>query len=279
MRLPDGRHASRARRRVRDKLPREGPLNDNWIKDRVKGLYKETSTDEERVAEPDEDPMTDPPGASRNDWQQRTEAHPAGDVQRTLHVLALAQRTAEEHVAGAQRQADKIHADARATADQILRDARAQADAVRREADKALSDARAGAAQTAKDAQAHADNARRDGDKIVSEARARAAKIAGDAQGHADRLAGQARERYEEMVGNLAARREALQQQIEALQEFDRDYRARLLTFVHGQLRALWVDEPHVGVEIEQPAGVASAQLLPAHQPDSGATQHRAQGM
>ncbi len=96
--------------------------------------------------------------------------------------------------------------------------------------------------------------------------------IAKDAQASADGLTRQAQQRYEEMVGNLAAKREALQQQIEALQEFDREYRARLLTFMQAQLRALWVDEPHVDAEIEQPAALATAQLLPAQQPDSGAT-------
>jgi hypothetical protein len=74
------------------------------------------------------------------------------------------------------------------------------------------------------------------------------------------------------MVGNLAARREVLQQQIEALQEFDRDYRARLLTFMQAQLRALWVDEPHVDGEVEQPGAPASTRLLPAQQPDPGTT-------
>jgi hypothetical protein len=74
------------------------------------------------------------------------------------------------------------------------------------------------------------------------------------------------------MVGNLAAKREALQQQIEALQEFDREYRTRLLTFMKAQLRALWVDEPQVDGEIEQPGGPATPGSQPAQQPDSGTT-------
>jgi cell division septum initiation protein DivIVA len=187
-------------------------------------------------------------------------------------MLALAQRTAEEHVATAHSQADKIHSDARATAEQIVRDAEAQADAVQRKADKALSDANAGAAQIATDAKAHADNARRDGDKIVSEARVRAKEIAEDAQASADSLKRQAQLRYEEMVGNLAAKREALQQQIKALQQFDRDYRARLLTFMQAQLRALWVDERHVDAEVEQSGDVPSTPLPPPQQPDSEET-------
>jgi cell division septum initiation protein DivIVA len=232
--------------------------------DRVKGLHRETFRDEERA--------TDPPGAARAEPPEQADAQPGRDVQQALQMLTLAQRTADEHVAGAHRQADQIHADARATAEQVIQDAQAQADSVRREADNALSDAKARAAQTAKDTEARADNARRDGDKIISDARAQAAVIAKDAQASADGLTRQAQQRYEEMVGNLAAKREALQQQIEALQEFDREYRARLLTFMQAQLRALWVDEPHGAAEIEQPAALATTRLLPAQQPDSGGT-------
>jgi hypothetical protein len=216
------------------------------MKGRSKGLHRGPFQDEERAA--------DPSGAARAEPEQ-TDAQSVPDVQRqALQMLTLAQRTAEEHVASARHQADKIQADARTTAEQIAREAQAQADAVRHEADKALSDARARAALTAKDAQAHADNARRDGDKIVSDARARAAEIAKEAQTSADGLRRQAEQRYEEMVGSLAAKREALQQQIEALQEFEREYRGRLLTFMQAQLRALWVDEPRVvDADIEQP--------------------------
>jgi cell division septum initiation protein DivIVA len=235
------------------------------MKGRVKGLHRETFPDEERAMEPPGDARAEPP--------EQTDAHPVRDVQRqALQMLTLAQRTGEEHVAGALRQADKIQADARATAEHLVRDAQAQADAVRREAGKALSDARAGAAQIATDAQAHADHARRDGDKIVSDAQAQAAQITKDAQASADELKRQAQQRYEEMVGNLAAKREALQQQIEALQEFDRDYRARLVTFLQAQLRALWVDQPHVEAEIEQPGAAATTRLLPPQQPNAGAT-------
>ena len=214
----------------------------------------------------------DPPGAVRAEPPQQANARPGPDVQQAMQMLTLAQRTAEEHVAGAHRQADQIHAEARATAEKIVRDAQAQADAIRREADKALSDAGARAAQTAKDAQAHAEGARRGGDKIVADARAQAAEIAKDAKAQADGLKRQAQNRYEEMVGNLVAKREGLQQQIEALQEFDRGYRARLLTFMQAQLRALWAEEPKVDGEIEQPGALATTRLPSPQQSEPGPT-------
>jgi cell division septum initiation protein DivIVA len=180
-----------------------------------------------------------------------------------LQVLTLAQRTADEHVASAHRQADKICADARAAAQQIVQEAEAHAHELRREAEKTLSDGRATAEQIARDAQTHADNTRRKADETLSGARARAEEIAKDAQQNADELKDQAQLRYQDVVGSLAAKREALQKQIEALEQFDREYRARLTTFMQGQLRALWVDQPHVD-EIEQPGPVATSGPLPA---------------
>jgi cell division septum initiation protein DivIVA len=207
--------------------------------------------------------MTETHGAVRppepREQPKQADAGAGRDIQlQALQMLTLAQRTGEEHVAGALRQAEGIQADARAAAEHAVREAQGQADTVRREADKALSDARARAAQVAKDAQEHADKTRRDADKVVADARARAAGIAKDAQAGADGLKRQAQQRYEEMVGNLATKREALQQQIEALQEFDRDYRARLVTFMQAQLRALWVEEPQVDEAAEQPDAPAA---------------------
>jgi cell division septum initiation protein DivIVA len=188
--------------------------------------------------------------------------------QQALQMLALAQRTAEEHITTAQQRADKVQQEARTSAERIVRDAQAQAEEIRREAEKALNDAEARAAQIGEEAQAQAENSRRESQRIVSDARARAAEIVREAQAGADNLKRQAELRYEEMVGNLAAKREALQQQIKALQEFDRDYRARLVAFMQGQLRALWVDDRSVDAEPEQPSPEASTPPKPLERPD-----------
>jgi cell division septum initiation protein DivIVA len=166
-----------------------------------------------------------------------------------LQVLTLAQRTAEEHLVGARREADRICAEAGARAEQIIRDAQAHTQALQQEAEKVLAEAHGAAGQIAREVQAHADNAQRNAERILAEARARADEMAKDAQANADELKHQARQRYEDVVGSLATKREALQQQIEALEHFDRDYRARLTAFMQNQLRALWVDEPRLHPE------------------------------
>jgi len=209
-------------------------LSDNRMKDRVKVLLNGTTdgqTSEHQVVQP-------------------PQAHP----NQALQVLTLAQRTAEEHVARAHHQADKIRTDALAAAEQIARDAQVHAHNVRREADKILADARAAAEQIARDSHARTEEARRTAEKIVGEARAQADTIAEDAQANADHLNLQARQRYDDVVGSLGTKREALQQQIEALEHFDREYRGRLTAFMQGQLRALWVDRPNVQGELPDQA-------------------------
>jgi len=163
-----------------------------------------------------------------------------------LEVLTLAQRTAEEHISAAARQAGKIRAGAVAAADQIDRNAQVYAADVRREAEKSLTDARAAAEQAAHAARAATDEARRQAEVIVAAARSAADAIAADAHRHADQLKQQARQRYEDSVGSLSGKREALQRQLEMLERFDREYRDRLTSFMQGQLRALWVNGPQV---------------------------------
>jgi cell division septum initiation protein DivIVA len=210
-------------------------MTDNRMKDRVKVMFAGTSTD----SETSEHAMVMP--------------NAGGLPNQALHVLTLAQRTAEEHVAAAHQQADKIRTDALAAAEQIARDAQVHAHDVRREADKVLYDARAAAEQTAREAQAHAEEARRTADKILADARARAEAIAAEARANADHLRLQAQQRYDDVVGSLGTKREGLQQQIEALERFDHEYRARLTAFMQGQLRALWLDQPQVAGELPEP--------------------------
>jgi cell division septum initiation protein DivIVA len=206
-------------------------MNDQQTKERLKAVLDGTSPD----SKTSEHPLLMP--AQMN-------------PDRALQVLTLAQRTAEEHIASANRQADKIRRDAQAAADQIARDAQVHVHNVRNEADKVLADARATSEKAASDARARDEEALRAAEQIVQEARSQAEKITTAAQGEAAQLKRQAELRFEDEVGSLHAKRTALQQQIEALEEFDRDYRARLTTFMQAQLRALWVDQPGVGDEL-----------------------------
>jgi cell division septum initiation protein DivIVA len=219
-------------------------MTDNRMKDRVKvmlGTPAETETSEHAMV-----------------------AQNPRFPDQALQVLTMAQRTAEEHVATAHHQADKIRTDAQAAAEQIARDAQVHAHNVRREADKVLFEARQTSEQMARDARARTEEAQQTAEKILAQAQEQAGSITAEARSGADQLKAAAQLRYDDVVGSLGSRRESLQQQIEALEQFDREYRARLTNFMQGQLRSLWVDQPQVTGELEQQPTAHSAPEPPA---------------
>src|SRR5918912_1324279 len=96
-------------------------VTNSWTEGRVKELHREAMQDAERVA--------GGPRLGRAEPAQHMDPNQADAIQQqALQMLALAQRTAEDHIASAHSQADKIEADARVTAEQIVRDAQSQAD-------------------------------------------------------------------------------------------------------------------------------------------------------
>jgi cell division septum initiation protein DivIVA len=208
---------------------------DSRMKGRVKGLL---------AGPPPESAVLDQPPHQTPHQPMPHDVHDPDAQRQALQVLVLAQRTADEHVAATQRQAEEIRSDARGRADQIVRDAQAHADATRRDADAAMASARAAAEQIVREAQAHADRTRHDAEKVMSDARAKATEIVKEARASADGLDREARQRYDEVVGSLEVESAELEQRIEALTRFDRDYRSRLRTFMNEQLRALDEGEP-----------------------------------
>ncbi|HKT01945.1 MAG TPA: hypothetical protein VJT31_20660 [Rugosimonospora sp.] len=222
-------------------------MSDNGMKSRVRGLLSGPTTALERVERVERvEPVVEPP--AQDD---------------ALHVLTLAQKTADDHVTEARRKADRIRADARATAEQMLREAQAHGEKLHQDAEAALSDARAAAAQLQREAKSQLDKARRSAEEILSATKVQADEITKKAQAGAEELRQQAQQRYDDVVGGLAAKRAALQRQIEALDQFDREYRARLTGFLQNQLRTLWVDEPHVNAEDLERAAPAPANTRP----------------
>lgn len=199
--------------------------------------------------------------------RQPQPTHPPQPPNQALQVLTMAQRTAEEHVQTARAQADKIRTEALGVAEQTAREAEQHAHQVRREADKVLFEARAQAEQIAREVQARADEGRRNAEKIEADGRSHAEAIAADAERNAEHLRVQAQRRYDDVVGSLGSKRAALQAQIEALEAFDQQYRSRLTTFMQGQMRALWVDQPQVTGELEHPGSHAVAEIEQAELP------------
>ncbi|GAA3221858.1 hypothetical protein ACFO1B_16170 [Dactylosporangium siamense] len=180
-----------------------------------------------------------------------------------LQVLTMAQRTAEEHLDGARREAEQIRAGAHAEAAQIVSKAQARADALHNEAEKIIAEARAQGESIAQAAEAFAGETEQNATDILAEAQSRAEKIVQQARQNAHDIKQRAEQIYEDVVGGLTSKRQALQQQIEALEGFDHEYRSRLTAFMQQQMRALWVSQPQVEAEIEEAEAVPS-ELMPA---------------
>lgn len=225
-------------------------MSDTGVRGRVRGLLRVPATEQPYAQSMEQVPMENSP--------DQPVQHQA------LQVLTLAQRTAEDHLSRARHEAEQICEQAREAAGQIAREAQAHAEGVRREAAQVQADAQAAAAQIVHEAQAHADDVRQEAGEILAQAQARADEFVDSAQRKADELQQLAQQRYDDVVGSLAARRESLQQQIEALERFDREYRARLQAFMQNQLRALWVEEPEVDpTQFEAPDSAAAIATVP----------------
>ena len=210
-----------------DANPRQvkDPLTDNQMRDRVKMLLRTGSAEGQNA----EQSLIGPPMLLPD---------------QALQVLTLAQRTAEEHLAVARRQADQIRGDAQGAASKIGEDAQQHAKTTREQAERMLSEARINAERIAQAARAQADEIRQEASAVLNNAKDEADGIVNAGREQANQLNAQARYQYEDAVGGLEVKRAALQRQIEALEEFDREYRRRLSGFLQGQLRALWAEEP-----------------------------------
>lgn len=163
---------------------------------------------------------------------------------RAMEVLVIAQRTAEEHIRTTRAEAENIRSEALTSADGIVRDAEAMAQDIRRKAEWVLAEANVAADSIARRAQEHADEVERTATAILSDARERADQMGADARRGLDEMRRQAQDEYDSVLERLQANRETLLQQIESLEQFDRDFRQRLLAFMQSHMRALVADDP-----------------------------------
>jgi len=99
--------------------------------------------------------------------------------------------------------------------------------------------------------------AQRTADDTVSDARREADKVLGEAKQKADQLERETQERHRSVVGNLDSERERLERKIEELRSFEREYRARLKSYLEGQLRDL--EGRTEGVQPTAPRPVAAS--------------------
>ena len=81
--------------------------------------------------------------------------------------------------------------------------------------------------------------AQRTADETVAQAKAEADRIVSEAQAHTQQLVSSAQQQANAHIGDLDNRRKALEQHIEGLRAFEREYRTRLKAYLEAQLRDL----------------------------------------
>ncbi len=81
--------------------------------------------------------------------------------------------------------------------------------------------------------------AQRTADETIADARADAERIRAEARDEAASLVARAQGELDRSMGDLEATRQALEQRVEELRAFEREYRGRLRTFLQARLTEL----------------------------------------
>lgn len=158
-------------------------------------------------------------------------------------------------VADARREADQIPAAGAPAAESELQEQQGQDEAMDTAA-RVLAIALATAEKAIEDARREGDDTlgrvRGEAERILSLARNQAEQITLDAKKRAEVLERDAQERHRNAMGSLVEEREQLQSRVEALREFEREYRGRLRAFLEGHYRDFWAGVEGKGVDADQ---------------------------
>jgi hypothetical protein len=136
------------------------------------------------------------------------------DSNSTNNLLQLARRLHEEHVRDGIQKKEALIADGQATAERLVSESQANADRI-------LSEAQEIAERTA------------------SESKATAERVVSEGQATADRIVGDAETKQREQISALEKERSSLEQRIEDLRTFEREYRQKLKGHIEGLLQDL----------------------------------------
>ena len=165
--------------------------------------------------------LSEAQAAAQSGAQQTSTGSLALDGMNSAEYLQLARRVHEEHVREGVAKRDALIAEGESTAATLVSDAQEQANSL------------------VSEAQSRADS-------LVSEAQAKADSLVSEAQATRDaQLASLQTE-----VSELESTRSTLQRSVDELQEFERNYRASLRSYLEGQLNEL----EHTGVEPARPS-------------------------
>ena len=118
--------------------------------------------------------------------------------------------------------------------------------------------------------------AQRTADQAIAEARAEAAALVDQARQRSAQVDAEVNARTASALAELAGRRQELEQRIEDLRSFEREYRQRLKAYLASQLRDLDIQggggADDAGTGVPQAARTAAVGVVPGAMTDGGAT-------
>jgi DivIVA domain-containing protein len=140
-------------------------------------------------------------------------------------LLGLAEETAAKMTAEANAEAETTRSTARAESEKLLSDARNESERLvtdaRNESDRMLTDAK------------------NNSESMVADATAKADATVRDSQIKAEALDREAQRKYTEVMSQLTAQRTGLENKIDGLRTYEREYRSRLKNWITDQLHQL----------------------------------------
>ncbi|HET8589520.1 MAG TPA: DivIVA domain-containing protein [Nakamurella sp.] len=145
-------------------------------------------------------------------------ATPADHHMQAARLLGLAQETAERVTAEANAEAEQVRSNARAESEKMLSDAR-------NESERMLTEAK------------------NTSESMVAEATAKAESTIRDSQIKAEAMDREAQRKYSEVMNQLTAQRTSLENKIDGLRTYEREYRSRLKNWISDQLQQLDASE------------------------------------
>jgi DivIVA domain-containing protein len=193
------------------------------------------------VAASEPAPAPDAIAPAQPQFAGATVVDPSIDPSNTNNLLQLARRLHEEHVREGVEKRDALIAEGQTQASRVLDEANTQA---RTALDEATTQA----------------------SRAVEEANTQASRALEDANAQAARLVEEAQTQSREHLSALEQERTRLEERIDELRNFEREYRSKLKGYIEGQLReldtssAVLTSAPSAPVPGAVPAGVAQGQ-------------------
>jgi DivIVA domain-containing protein len=165
------------------------------------------------------------PSAPAEPQAQATVSDPNIDPSNTNNLLQLARRLHEEHVREGVEKRDALIAEGQSQAQRVVEEANAQAG-------RAIEDANTQASHQLEEASTQAS-------RQLDEASTQASRQLEEANAQAARLVEEAQSQRNEHLSALEQERTRLEDRIEELRNFEREYRSKLKGYIEGQLREL----------------------------------------